>query len=161
MHTNARIDSGHPYCLHDRRECGRLCRPCRASWQEARVAVAVGPSFLHWVNTSHLSSQVESRWPAWGHALTCNQWCVPAAASLLGWDVESRCWRGAPRAAQFFPLRQLFEGWCSPRCSGPRAAPSRCCGDGVFVVGAGVGASRGVPASNEHEDGRPVALKTA
>ena len=64
---------------------------CNASWQEARVAVAVGRSFFHWVNTSHLNSQVESHWPVWGRALTCNQWYVPAPTSLLGWDVESWC----------------------------------------------------------------------
>ena len=104
-----------------------------------------GPSFLHWVNTSHLSSQVESRWPAWGHALTCNQWYIPAPTLLLGWDVESRCWCGAPRGVQFFPLRHYFEGWCSTRCFGPHTAPIRCCRDSVFVIGMGVGASQDVP----------------
>ena len=39
------------------------------------------------MNTSHLRRQVKSPWPAWGHALTCNQWYVPAPSSLLGWDL--------------------------------------------------------------------------
>ena len=53
-----------------------------------------------------------------------------------------------------------FEGWCSPRCFGPRTASGRCCGDGdsSFVRVSGLrGACR---PSNAHEDGRPVALKT-
>ena len=65
------------------------------------------------------------------------------------------------KAAQLFPPRQSFEGWCSPRCSGPRAAPIRCCGDGVFVVGAGSELRGACRLSNEHEDSRPVVLKTA
>ena len=100
----AQIDSRAPPLLTRRRKCGRLRRLCRASWQEALVAVTVG-AFV-----SPLSEHVSPEQPggapvADGHALNCNQWHVPggracielqpghvqAPAPLLGWDVESRC----------------------------------------------------------------------
>ena len=79
-------------------------------------------------------------------ALNCNQWHVPATTSVLGWDVESRCWRGPPGAAQLFPSCQWFwrlvlSALFWPSCCVESQLWGRC-----FVVGAGVGASRGVPA---------------
>ena len=79
-------------------------------------------------------------------ALNCSQWHVPPPAPMLGWDVESRCWRGAPGAAQLFPPHQWF--W---RLVLSALFWSSCCVESLlwgfcFVVGAGVGASRGVPA---------------
>ena len=53
-----------------------------------------------------------------------------------------------------------FEGWCSPRCFGPRAASNRCCGDGVLSLVRGSGLRGACRPSNAHEDGRSVALKT-
>ena len=145
------MDSGHPHC--------RLLRPCRASWQEARVAVAVGPCFFtEWTRLTWAAG-----WSPTGRmslALDCNQWHVPPPTPLLGWDVESRCWRGAPGASQLFPPRQRFWRlvlftlfW--PSCCVESLLWGRC-----FDVGAGVGASQGVPAFKRAWDGRPVALKT-
>ena len=79
-------------------------------------------------------------------ALNCNQWHVQAPTPLLGWDVESRCWRGAPWAAQLFSPRQWFwrlvlSALFWPSCCVGSLLWGRC-----FVVGAGVGASRGVQA---------------
>ena len=138
--THVTDDSGHPNCLHGWRECGRLSQLCRASWH-----VTVGPLFLHWVNTSHLSSQVESHWPVWGHTLTHNQWYVLAPNSLLGWDVESRCWREAPRAAQFLPSMPLLWRFVLSVLLQPLYCADSLLWGCVFVVGAGVGASRGIP----------------
>ena len=53
-----------------------------------------------------------------------------------------------------------FEGWCSPRCFGPRTASGRCCGDGDSSLVRGSGLRGAYRPSNAHEDGRPVALKT-
>ena len=53
-----------------------------------------------------------------------------------------------------------FEGWCSPRCFGPRAASGRFCGDGGSPLVRGSGLRGACRPSNTHEDGRAVALKT-
>ena len=53
-----------------------------------------------------------------------------------------------------------FEGWCSPRCFGPRTASGSCCGDGGSSLVRVSGLRGAYRPSNEHEDGRPVALKT-
>ena len=55
---------------------------------------------------------------------------------------------------------QRFEGWCSPRCFGPRTASGSCCGDGGPSLVRVSGLRGAYRPSNEHEDGRPVALKT-
>ena len=53
-----------------------------------------------------------------------------------------------------------FEGWCSPRCFGPRAASNRCFGDGVSSLVRGSGLRGAYRPSGAPEDGRPVALET-
>ena len=53
-----------------------------------------------------------------------------------------------------------FEGWCSPRCFGPRAASGGCCGDGGPSLVRVSGLRGACRPSNVHEDGHPVALKT-
>ena len=53
-----------------------------------------------------------------------------------------------------------FEGWCSPRCFGPRTASGSCCGDGSPSLVRVSGLRGAYRPSNAHEDGRPVALKT-
>ena len=131
-----------------------------------------GPSFLHWVNTSHLSSRVESHWPdepsielqpvacSWrmSLALNCNQdmfrLCCSGGTSNLGVDV------GLWGRLSFSLHANGFEGWCSPRCFGPPAASNRCCGVGVSSLVRGSGLCGAYRPSNAHEDGRPVALKT-
>ena len=58
------------------------------------------------------------------------------------------------------PSTPRFEGWCSPRCFGPRTASGSCCGDGGLSLVRVSGLRGAYRPSNEHEDGRPVALKT-
>ena len=58
------------------------------------------------------------------------------------------------------PSMPRFEGWCSPRCFGPRTASGSCCGDGGPSLVRVSGLRRAYRPSNVHEDGRPVALKT-
>ena len=53
-----------------------------------------------------------------------------------------------------------FEGWCSPRCFGPRTASGSCFGDGGPSLVRVLGLRGAYRPSNAHEDGRPVALKT-
>ena len=154
----------------------RAHRLGRASWQEARVAVAVG-AFV-----SPLSEHVSPEQPGGaplvdGPALNCNQWHVPGDGPALNYNqdmlrLQLRCSGGTSNLGADAGLRGRlsfslhangFEGWCSPRCFGPRGprmVSGRCCGDGdsSLVRGSGLpGASR---PSNAHEDGRPVALKT-
>ena len=47
-----------------------------------------------------------------------------------------------------------------PRCFGPRTASGSCCGDGGPSLVRVSGLRGAYRPSNEHEDGRPVALKT-
>ena len=108
--------------------------------------------FTEWTRLTWAAGWSPTGWMSL--ALNCNQWHVPAPTPLLGWDVESRCWHGAPGTAQLFPPRQWF--WrlvlytlLWPSCCIESLLWGRC-----FVLGAGVGAS------NAHEDSRPVALKT-
>ena len=53
-----------------------------------------------------------------------------------------------------------FEGWCSPRCFGPRTASGSCCGDGGLSLVRVSGLRGACRPSSAHEDSRPVALKT-
>ena len=53
-----------------------------------------------------------------------------------------------------------FEGWCSPRCFGPRTASGSCCGDGGSSLVRVSGLRGAYRPSNAYEDGRPVVLKT-
>ena len=146
---------------------------CRASWQEARVAVAVG-AFV-----SSLSEHVSPEQPggaplADGPVLNCNQWHVPGDGPALNCNqdmfrLQLRCSGGTSNLGVDAGLRGRisfslhangFEGWCSPRCFGPRTASGRCCGDGDSSLVRGSGLRGGYRPSNAHEDGRPVALKT-
>ena len=118
-------------------------RLCRASWKEARVAVAVG-AFV-----SPLSEHVSPEQPGGaplvdGPALNCNQWHVPADGPALNCNqdmfrLQLWCSGGTSNLGVDAGLRwrlsfslhaRGFEGWCSPRCFGPRTASGRCCGDG-------------------------------
>ena len=128
-------DSRAPPLLTRRRGCGRLRRLCRASWQEARVAIAVG-AFV-----SPLSEHVSpvqpggaplvdgpalnrNQWhvPGDGPALNYNQWHVPGDGPALNCNQDmfrlQLCWSGGTSnlgvdagalwAAQLFPPRQWF-----------------------------------------------------
>ena len=95
-----------------------------------------------------------------GPALNCNQDMFrlqlhcSGGTSNLGVDV------GLRGRLSFSLHANGFEGWCSPRCFGPRTASNRCCGDGVSSLVRGSGLRGAYRPSNAHEDGRPVALKT-
>ena len=39
---------------------------------------------------------------------------------------------GAFKGGTVYPPYHSFEGWCSPRCFGPRTEPIRCCGNQCF-----------------------------
>ena len=177
-------DSRVPPLLTHRRKCGRLRRSCRASWQEARVAVAVGAL------VSSLSEHVSPEQPDGAQLVSCLldgyctelqlvacSWLIVAPAfncdqDMLGLRSVVRVGRrisvstrgsvggSAPWAAQLFPPRRGFEGWCSPRCFGPRTASGSCCGDGGPSLVRVSGLRGAYRPSNAHEDGRPVVLKT-
>ena len=112
-------DSRAPPLLTRRRKCGRLRRLCRASWQEARVAVAVG-GFVSLLR-EHVSPEQPGGAPlADGPALNCDQWHVPGDGPALNCNedmfrLQLRCSggtsnlgvdAGAPWAAQLFLSRQ-------------------------------------------------------
>ena len=114
-------DSRAPPLLTRRRKCGRLLRLCRASWQEARVAVAVG-AFVSPLS-EHVSPEQPGAAPlADGPALNCNQWHVPGDGPALNCNqdmfrLQLRCSGGTsnlgvdartPWAAQLFPPREWF-----------------------------------------------------
>ena len=80
-------DSRAPPLLTRWRGCGRLRQLCRASWQEVRVAVAVG-AFVSSLS-EHVSPEqpggaplMESYLPD-GPALNCNQWHVPGVGACI------------------------------------------------------------------------------
>ena len=64
---------------------------------------------------------------------------------LLGQDVASRCWRGAPRAAQTILLAINLKGGALRVASDLVLRRFTVVGTGVFVFGSGVGASRSIP----------------
>ena len=121
---------------------------------------------------SHLSSRVEPHWwstelqPAacsWGMgpALNCDQdmfrlqlRCSGGTSKNLGVDAGLRGQLSSSLHADG------FEGWCSPRCFGPRTASGSCCGDSGSSLVRVSGLRGAYRPSNAHEDGRPVALKT-
>ena len=120
---------------------------------------------------SHLSSRVGPHWCSielqpvacsWGMgpALNCDQSMFrfqlrySDRTSNLGVDTGLR-------GRHSFSLHaDRFEGWCSPRCFGPRTASGGCCGDGYSSLVRVSGLRGALRPSNAHEDGRPVALKT-
>ena len=118
-----------------------------------------GPSFLHIVNTSHLSSRVESHWPdepsidlqqvacSWrmSLALNCNQDMFKLQLRCSGGTSNIGVDAGLLGRLSFSLHANGFEGWCPLCCFGPRAASNRCCGDGVSSLVRGSGL-RGVPA---------------
>ena len=95
-------NSGHPHCLHGRRECGRLSRPCSCLMAGGMSCCLCGASI------SSLSEHVspEQSWSPSGWfgvialirtsgmfrlQLGCYQWYVLAPTWLLWWDVASWC----------------------------------------------------------------------
>ena len=78
---------------------------------------------------------------------------MPGLRSLFGWDVESRCRCGAPWAAQLFPPRKDLKVGAL-RVVSALVRRRVAVGGRWPVAGAGVGASRGVPAFKRAR-GRP------
>ena len=124
---NKQTTAGHPNCLHAGGSVAGSASRVANRGRRHELLLAVG-AFV-----SSLSEHISPEQPGGaqlvesclldGPALNCNQWHVPGAwvglhsiatrtclgsAPLLGWDVESRCWRGAPWAAQLFPPRRWF-----------------------------------------------------
>ena len=150
----------------------------RVSWQEARDAVAVR-DFV-----SSLSEHVSPEQPGGAQLVSCLldgicndlqpvacSWGIVAPAFNCDQDMPGL--RSAVRVRRrisvstrgsvggsALPSTQRFEGWCSPRCFGPRTASGSCCGDGGPSLVRVSGLRGACRPSNEHEDGRPVALKT-
>ena len=171
--------AGHPHCLHAGGSVAGSAGRVAPRGRRHELLLLWGPSFLHWVNMSHLSSWVEPNWwslPCW----TVLHWIATSGMFLgYGWAciqlrpghawAPLRCSGGTSNLGVDAGLRGRLssslhadglEGWCSPRCFGPRTASGRCCGDGDSPL-VRVSGLRGVCwPSNAHEDGRPVALKT-
>ena len=166
-------DSRAPLLLTRRRKCGRLRRLCRASWQEARVAVAVR-AFVSPLSEHVSPEQLGGAPLADGPALNCNQWLVPGDGPALNCNqymfmLQLRSSGGTSNLGvdaglcgrlSFSLHVNGFEGWCSPRCFGPRTASGRCCGDGDSSLVRGSRLRGAYRPSNAHEYGCPVALKT-
>ena len=144
-----------PLCWRQR---GRLPQLCRASWQEARVVVAVGPSFLHWVNRSHWAV----RWSPIGRP-GATHWLATSGTFQL----QLRCLGGTSNLGVDMGLHSSSLHANSLKVGALRVAsalvlPQFTVVGMVFsslVRGSGIrGAYR---PSNKHEDSRPVALKAA
>ena len=150
----------------------------RVSWQEARDAVAVR-DFV-----SSLSEHVSPEQPSGAELVSCllDGICIELQPVACSWGIVAPAFncdqdmpglRSAVRVGRrisvstrgsvggsALPSTQRFEGWCSPRCFGPRTASGSCCGDGGPSLVRVSGLRGAYRPSNEHEDGRPVALKT-
>ena len=172
------VDGRAPPLLTHRWECGRLSPVVRVSWQEARDAVAVR-DFV-----SSLSEHVSPEQPSGAQLVSCllDGICIELQPVACSWGIVAPAFncdqdmpglRSAVRVGRrisvstrgsvggsALPSTQRFEGWCSPRCFGPRTASGSCCGDGGPSLVRVSGLRGACRPSNEHEDGRPVALKT-
>ena len=93
-------------------------------------------------------------------ALNCNQDMFRLQLRCSGGTSNLGVDAGLQGQLSFFLYAIDFEGWCSPRCFGPRAASNRCCGDGISSLVRGSELRGAYRPSNAHEDGRLVALKT-
>ena len=130
MHANVTEDSRAPPLLTRWRGCGRLRRLCHCSWQEARVAVAVGafvsslsehvspeqpggaPLVEHWIATSGMFLGM-------GPALNCDQRMFRLQLRCSGGTSNLSVDAGLRGQHSFSLHADGFEGWCSPRCFGP------------------------------------------
>ena len=99
VHAYTADDSRAPPLLTHRRKCGRLRRSCVSRGRRHEMLLLCGTLFLHWVNMSHLSSQVEPSWclACW----TVLHW-IAASGMFLGYSCA--CIQLRPRHARA-PLR--------------------------------------------------------
>ena len=176
FHTQ-RTTAGHPHCLHTGENvagfAGRACLVAGGT----RCCCCAGLCFF----TEWTCLTWAAKWSPAG-VLLAGRFCIELQPVACSWGIVAPAFscdqdmpglRSAVRVGRrisvstrgsvggsALPSTQRFEGWCSPRCFGPRTASGSCCGDGGPSLVRVSGLRGACRPSNEHEDGRPVALKT-